>query len=315
MQADGEQRQILIQTIEKTQAMNLFDDEHPAVADMRQRIEATTELPAMPEIAQALLKLSSNPDGNLQDLVDIIEHDPSITAQLMRYARSAFFGYSAEITSLQQAVTAVLGYGLSLDIAIGLSLGKAFNIPNFGPMGLYPFWRHAVYSAALCQRLSYCISGPQRLQPGMAFLAGLLHNFGVLLVAHLFRREALQLAQRIEADAERPVIDIEREMLGADHPEIGAWLLQHWNLQEEIVTSVAEHHHPQYTGKHAGYAHTVLVADRLLKRHDIGDAESDELPEELLTALGLSVEDAETALEATITAGPDLELLARQFPA
>ncbi|VAX00154.1 hypothetical protein MNBD_GAMMA20-1127, partial [hydrothermal vent metagenome] len=134
----------------------------------------------MPEIAQALLKLANDPDGNLQDLVNIIEHDPSIAAQIMRYARSAFFAYGAEITSLQQAVTAVLGYDLSLDIAIGLSLGKAFNIPNFGPMGLYPFWRHAVYSAALCQRLSYCISGPQRLQPGMAFLAGLLHNFGVL---------------------------------------------------------------------------------------------------------------------------------------
>ncbi len=295
--------------------MNPSDDGHPAVADMRQRIEATTELPAMPDAAQALLKLANDPDGNLQDLVNIIEHDPSITAQIMRYAGSAFFAYNAKITSLQQAVTAVLGYGLSLDIAIGLSLGKAFNIPNFGPMGLYPFWRHAVYSAALCQRLSRSISRPPRQQPGMAFLAGLLHNFGVLLVAHLFRREALQLTQRIKADAERPVVHIEREMLGVDHQEIGAWLLQRWNLPEEIVISVAEHHHPQYTGEHAGYAHTVLVADRLLKRHDIGDAESDELPEALLTTLGLSVEDAETALEAIITAGPDLELLARQFPA
>ncbi len=295
--------------------MTPSDDGHLAIAEIRQHIEATTELPAMPEIAQALLKLANDPGGNLQDLVNIIEHDPSIAAQIMHYARSAFFAYGAEITSLQQAVTAVLGYGLSLDIAISLSLGKAFNIPNFGSMGLYPFWRHAVYSAALCQRLSYNISRPLRLQPGMTFLAGLLHNFGVLLVAHLFRREALQLAQRIETDAERPVVDIEREMLGADHQEIGAWLLQRWNLQKEIVISVAEHHHPHYTGEHAGYAHTVLVADRLLKRHDIGDAESDELPEELLTALGLSVEDAEAALEAIITAGPDLELLARQFPA
>jgi len=294
--------------------MNLSDTGHPAVADMRQRIEATTELPAMPEVAQALLKLSNDPQGNIQDLANIIEHDPSIAAQIMRYARSAFFGYSGEITSLQQAVTAVLGYSLSLDIAIGLSLGKAFNIPNFGPMGLYPFWRHAVYSAALCQRLSYATAGTQRLQPGMAFLAGLLHNFGVLLVAHLFRKEALQLAQRIEADAARPVIDIEREMLGADHQEIGAWLLQRWNLQEEIVISVAEHHHPQYAGEHAGYAHVVLVADHLLKRRGIGDAESDQLPEELLASLGLSAEDAETALEATLAAGPDLELLARQFP-
>jgi len=290
------------------------DDEHPALARMRQRIEATTELPAMPEVAQALLKLTSDPQGNIQDLVAIIEHDPSIAAQIMRYARSAFFGYHGEITSLQQAVTAVLGYGLSLDIAIGLSLGKAFNIPSFGPMGLYPFWRHAVYSAALCQRLSHSIPGPQRLQPGMAFLAGLLHNFGVLLVAHLFHREALQLAQRIEADPARPVIDIEHEMMGADHQEIGAWLLRRWNLQEEIVVAVAEHHHPRFDQAHAPYAHTVLLADCLLKRHGIGDAPSDELPEDLLSGLNLSEEDAEAALEAVMAAAPDLEQLTRQFP-
>lgn len=294
--------------------MDFSDHGHPAVAGMRQRIEATTELPAMPEVAQTLLHLSNDPQGNIQDLVNIIEHDPSITAQIMRYARSAFFGYSGEITSLQQAVTAVLGYSLSLDIAIGLSLGKAFNIPNFGPMGLYPFWRHAVYSAALCQRLAYAADGPQRLQPGLAFLAGLLHNFGVLLVAHLFRKEALQLARRIEADAERAVIDIEHEMLGADHQEIGAWLLRRWNLQEEIVVSVAQHHCPPYTGEHAGYAHMVLLADRLLKRHGMGDAESDQLPEALLADLGLSAEDAEAALEATLAAGPDLDMLAHQFP-
>ncbi|HHH48606.1 MAG TPA: HDOD domain-containing protein [Gammaproteobacteria bacterium] len=295
--------------------MNIFDDGHAAPADMRQRIEATTELPAMPEAAQALLKLSNDPQGNIQDLVDIIEQDPSIAAQIMRYARSAFFAYSGEITSLQQAVTAVLGYNLSLDIAIGLSLGKAFNIPDFGPLGLYPFWRHAVYSAALCQRLSYASTGAARPQPGLAFLAGLLHNFGVLLVAHLFRKEALQLARRIEADTARPVIDIEREMLGADHPEVGAWLLRHWNLQGEIVVSVAQHHQPQYAGEHAGYAHMVLLADRLLKRHGIGDAESEELPEALLSDLGLSAEDAEASLAATLSAGADLDLLARQFPA
>lgn len=284
------------------------------IPNMRQRIEAVTVLPAMPEVAQALLKLSRDPQANIQDLAAIIERDPSIAAQLMRYARSAFFGYTGEITSLQQAVTAVLGYGLSLDIALGLSLGKTFNIPNFGPMGLYPFWRHSVYSAALCQRLAYCIPTPQRPKPGMAFLAGLLHNFGVLLVAHLFRDEAQQLAKQIEANPDQSVIDIELEMMGVDHQEIGAWLLQSWNLQEEVVVATAEHHHPQYNEEHAHYARTAMVADRLLKRHGIGDAESDELPEELLAELGLSAEDADSALEAVMKASLDLEMLAHQFP-
>lgn len=292
------------------QAMNTSEVRIP---DMRQRIEAVTVLPAMPEVAQALLKLTRDPQANIQDLVAVIERDPSIAAQLMRYARSAFFGYTGEISSLQQAVTAVLGYGLSLDIALGLSLGKSFDIPNFGPMGLYPFWRHAVYSAALCQRLAYAVDARKRPKPGMAFLAGLLHNFGVLLVAHLFRDEAQDLAKRIEADPERPIIDIEQEMMATDHQHVGAWLLKSWNLQEEIVVAVAEHHHPHYDDEHARYSRIVLIADRLLKRHGIGDAESDELPEEMLVAMGLDGENAENALEAVMQAGVDLELLAHQF--
>lgn len=287
----------------------------PVIPGMRERIESITELPAMPEAAQTLLNLSSNPQANIQDLASIIENDPSIAAQILRYARSAFFGYHGEISSLQQAITAVLGYSLSLDIAIGLSLGKAFHIPNFGPMGLYPFWRHAVYSAALCQRLSYCISGPQRPKPGMAFLAGLLHNFGVLLLAHQFHEEAQLIAKHIAANEEKPSIECEYDIIGMDHQEIGAGLLAIWNLQEEIVTAVREHHHPQYLGDHARYSRIVLIADRLLKRHDIGEAEGIELPEELLIALNLSSDDAETALAAVMKAQPDLDLLARQFPA
>lgn len=280
-------------------------------AEIRRRIESVTELPSMPEMAQALLRLTNNPQGNIQDLADIIQHDPSIAAQLMRYARSAFFGYSGEITSLQQAVSVVLGYSLSLDIALGIALGKTFNIPNFGPMGLYPFWRHAIFSAALCQRLAPQIRG---MQPGLAFLGGLLHNFGVLLVAHLFRNEALQLAQRIEAAPERPVIEIEQEMMGADHPEIGAWLLRCWNLQPEIIAASEGHHAEAWTGEFAAYAHTVQLADRLLKRHGIGDAESTELPAALLDTLGLEVETLEQALEAVMADSPGLDLLAHAFP-
>jgi len=83
------------------------------LANLRQRIESTTNLPAMPEVAQALLRLNSDPNGNINDVVEIIETDPSIAAQILRYARSAFFGFRGEINSIHQAVTTVLGYGPS----------------------------------------------------------------------------------------------------------------------------------------------------------------------------------------------------------
>ena len=284
-------------------------------ASLRQRIESTTDLPAMPEVAQALLRLKSNPDGNINDVVEIIEADPSIAAQVMRYARSAFFGYRGEIHSLHQAVTAVLGYGLTIDIAMGISLGKAFSIPNYGPMGLYPFWQHSLYSGALVERTIHIMPRQHRPIPGLGFLGGLLHNFGVLLIAHLFKKEASMLQQIILANQDTPVIELERQILGTDHMEIGAWLMRSWNLQAEIQVTVAEHHDEHYNGVHSSYAKLALLADRLLKRHDIGDAETTDLPPELLTSLGITEQQAEEQLSNVINAAQDLDLLAQQFAA
>jgi len=285
------------------------------LASLRQRIESTTELPAMPEVAQALLRLNSDPTGSINDVVEIIEADPSIAAQILRYARSAFFGYRGEIHSLHQAVTAVLGYGLTIDIGLGLSLGKAFSIPNYGPMGLYPFWQHSIYSAALIERIIQIMPRQHRPLPGLGFLAGLLHNFGVLLIAHLFKKEAAMLQQIILANQDRPVVELERQVLGTDHMEIGAWLMRSWNLQAEIQVAVAEHHDELYNGVHAAYAKLTLLADRLLKRHDIGDAESTELPDAILSGLGITAEQAEEQLENIIDSAKDLDQFAQQFAA
>lgn len=285
------------------------------LAGLRQRIESTTSLPAMPEVAQALLRLNANPNGNINDVVEIIEADPSIAAQVLRYARSAFFGYHGELGSLHQAVTAVLGYRFTVDIALGIALGKSFSIPSYGPMGLYPFWQHSIYSAALIERIIQILPRQHRPLPGLGFLSGLLHNFGILLIAHLFKKEAAMLQQIILANKDKSVVELERQVLGTDHMEIGAWLMRSWNLQTEIQVAVAEHHDELYNGVHASYARLALVADRLLKRHDIGDAESTELPEAILSSLGISEQQAEEQLENIINSTQDLDKLAQQFAA
>lgn len=285
------------------------------LTSLRHRIETTTSLPAMPEVAQALLRLNSDPSGNINDVVKIIEADPSITAQVLRYARSAFFGYRGEIQSLHQAVTAVIGYELTIDICLGLSLGRAFSIPSYGPMGLYPFWQHSIYSAALIERIIQIMPRQHRPSPGLGFLGGLLHNFGVLLISHLFKKEAAMLQQIILANQDKSVVELERQILGTDHMEIGAWLMRSWNLQAEIQVAVAEHHDELYNGVHASYARLALLADRLLKRHGIGDAESTELPESLLSSLGITAQQAGDQLENIINSAHDLDLLAQQFAA
>jgi HD-like signal output (HDOD) protein len=285
------------------------------LTNLRQRIESTTELPTMPDVAQALLRLNSDPNGNINDLVSVIESDPSIAAQIMRYARSAFFGFHGDINSIQQAVTSVLGYNLTIDIGLGLALGKTFSISGSGPMGLNAFWQHSVYSAALIERLTHIMPQQHRPPQGLAFLSGLLHNFGVLLVAHLFKNETALLQQIIRANRETPAIDLERQVLGTDHMQIGAWLMRSWNLQSEIQVAVAEHHNEHYRGVHSTYAKLTLVADRLLKRHGIGDAEATELPEAILSVLGFSKAEAEVVLQQVLAAADSLDQLAQQMAA
>ncbi len=285
------------------------------LTNLRQKIESTTDLPAMPEVAQALLRLNSDPNGNINDVVEIIEADPSIAAQVLRYARSAFFGFRGEINSIHQAVTTVLGYGLTIDIALGLSLGKSFSISSYGPLGLYSFWQHSIYSAALIERMIQIMPRQHRPLPGLGFLCGLLHNFGVLLIAHLFKKEASMLQQIILANKDKPVVELEHQVLGTDHMEIGAWLMRSWNLQTEIQVAVAEHHNEQYNGVHASYSRLSLLADRLLQRHGIGDAESAELPEDILSSLGISAQQVEEQLESIINSAQDLDQLAQQFAA
>lgn len=285
------------------------------LTNLRKRIESVSELPAMPEAAQALLRLSSNPDGNINDLIETVELDPSLSAQILRYANSAFYGHSGEIITLQQAITGVLGYRATIDIALGISLGKSFRIPSSGPMGLFTFWQHAVYSAALAKHLTPRIRSQNPPTAGTAFLCGLLHNFGVLLIGHLFFRETAILAQVRKANPNRSVVELERKVLTADHTEMGTLLMRQWNLPTVLQTVTAEHHTLGYTGEHSQYVHLIIVVDRALKKYGIGEAESDEIPEHILKALGLSLNEVEEAAQAIIDSQHDLNQLARQLAA
>ena len=119
--------------------------------EVRDRLVKLSNLPAMPTIAAKLLKLSSNERANIYDLVGILETDPSLVAQLIRYAKSAYFGYRGNIESIEQAVVSVLGYRLALNISLGISLGKEFTHMADGPMGIMTFWRHSIYHAVLME--------------------------------------------------------------------------------------------------------------------------------------------------------------------
>ncbi len=281
--------------------------------DIRGRIKRLDKLPPMPEMTQKILRLSGNPDADVKELVGIVELDPSLAAQVMRYASSPFFSYQGKVDSVHTAITRVLGYNTVLNLALGATAARSFKIPRNVPMGLDSFWRHAIYSAALVQALSNAVPKESRPPAGLAYLAGLLHNFGHLLLGHLFKQEFLVLNKFILKYPDKPIELIEQRVLGTDHGAIGAWLMEAWRLPEEIVIAIREHHNESYQDIHAVYPQLVFLADRLLKGHGIGDASDNLVPQSIYDSLEIGEYQAMAITARVMEGAGGLDMMANNF--
>lgn len=282
---------------------------------IREKLQYVEGLPTIPRIASEILQLSNNPYANAVDLAAIIEQDPSLAAQLLRYANSPFYGYKGDVESIHDAISRVLGFDMVLDMALGIAVGKAFRNPNEGPIGLNEFWRHAVYCAVLTQRLSKEVRGTVVPRPGMAYLCGLLHNFGLLLEGHFFPKDYARLNRMIGSQPDETLVELEEQVLGVTHMESGSWLMEAWDMPGEIVTTIREHHNPDYEGMHSVYSCLVLLSNRLLKSMLIGDESKDEIPKAVLEKLKLDEETVQEIFQNMIDNRIGLDFMALQMAA
>lgn len=281
----------------------------------KRKVEGVGELPAMPGLASEIIRIRNNPYSQASELAAVIEQDPSLSAQLIRYALSPLYSYQGKVVSVEQAIIRVLGMDFVLDIAFGLALGKRFNNPKEGPIGLKAFWSHAVLTAALTQTLCNAIDYSRRPPPGVGYLAGLLHNFGLLLLGHLFPDQFRRLNSALTAQPERPIYDVEREELGVTHNEMGLWLMDAWDMPREITEAVQHHHNPDHRSDFSIFANLVYIANALLRRHGIGDASSMAIPDELLKRVGLDQVKVELALASVMADQEGMAFMASKMAA
>lgn len=257
------------------------------LVNLKARIESLRTLPAMPAMAAKVIQLKTNAKGSVQDLAKIIELDPSLSAQVIRYAQSPFFGYRGKVESVYTAIARVLGYELVMNLAFGIATARPFKVPNNGPLGLTAFWRHAIYCGALVQALSAKVDEELRPPAGLAYLAGLLHNFGLLVIGHLFPKEYMLLNKLVMEHPNKPISEIETKVFGVTHNQVGAWIMRAWNLQEEVIVTSLHHHNEEYMGAHEAYPKLVILANRALKAEGIGDEDNTKMPQSILDYFGM----------------------------
>jgi HD-like signal output (HDOD) protein len=280
--------------------------------DLRGRIEKIDGLPCLPAVAQNILALSAKDNASVAELAHIVESDPMLAAQLLRWASSPFYGKRAKLKSVQDAIN-VVGFDLVINLALGVASMKTLQIPNAGPLGMTAIWRHSVYTATLMSLLADRVTVSARPSAGLAYLTGLLHNIGLFLLGHQFPREFDVLSRLVAANPEIPLAYLEKFAFGTDHARLGTWLLSMWGLPEDLCVAVAHHHNPEYTGARRSLAQLCLLADHALATSGIGDGyRAPALLTSCCDALGIAPTKVEELLATVLEKGEVLDAFATQ---
>lgn len=195
------------------------------------------------QAALQLVSLLDRPDASNEDVVRILKFDNVLTAKLLRVCNSSAFGFSEAVSSVDQAVL-LLGHQQILQIVLALEFSTAMVVPLAGyAVEAKELWHHSLATASAAELLAKGGLDVD-IDASVAFTAGLLHDIGKLVMNQALTEE-LQADIRNRINIEQVSrVEAERAVLGTDHAEAGAALLESWKLPAEIVEAVKNHHCP-----------------------------------------------------------------------
>ncbi|WLG95956.1 aminoacyl-tRNA deacylase and HDOD domain-containing protein [Pseudomonas sp. FP198] len=280
---------------------------------IQQRLEETIEIPPLAETAQKIIKLRVDPDATIDDITGVVETDPALAAQVVSWAASPYYASPGKIRSVEDAIVRVLGFDLVINLALGLALGKTLSLPKDHPQHTTPYWQQSIYTAAVIEGLTRAMPRAQRPEGGLTYLSGLLHNFGYLLLAHVFPPHFSLICRHLEVNPHLCHSYVEQHLLGISREQIGAWLMRYWDMPDELATALRFQHDPHYDGEYAAYPNLVCLAVRLLRSRSIGSGPDEDIPDSLLERVGLSREKANDVVSKVLEAEVLLRELASQF--
>jgi len=234
----------------------------------REEILSTVRsVPSLPAAAAEVVRLIRDPEVGIAEISRAIEHDPGLTSNLLRMANSAYFGIARSVGSVQEAAVC-LGTKRIFQMVIASAVSPLVQRPVKGydlPAG--KLWEHSVCVAAGAEQLAEEL----KLEaPSHLFTAGLLHDVGKLVLGTFVDVDAGPI-MALAFDEEMSFEVAEAQVLGINHAEVGAALLDSWNLPKEIVDADRWHHDPEaFPGDDTLVVDLVHVADALSMMQGIG---------------------------------------------
>ncbi len=221
-------------------------------------------LPTLPAYVFELNSMLSQSPVDLRRVSEVIRTDPSLTAQVLRLSNSAFMGFRAPITKIENAVVLVGTERLRtmvLTCSLVEYLGHRVSSEEF-----QAFWQHCFLTAALSERIARAIQYPQA---EIAYLGGLLHDIGALPLLVVTSAESKAEKGSVSMYGWGESVEAEREQFGVDHCEIGRWIGVSWSFPPTLLEVMVKHHNPSEAMHDATLVGVVTAADQFCIRRGI----------------------------------------------
>jgi len=260
-----------------------------ANATAKEIANKTIEIATLPEITMKIVEVVQDPKSTAHDLHMIVSNDPALSARVLRVVNSAFYGLPGQIGSIDRAIM-LLGLNAVKNIAIAASLTKMFKgqSPSDDFTGK-DLWTHSVAVGAANKLITNAIG---LALPDEAFLAGLIHDLGLVALLQCFSEQIPEIVEKTKAGVAFRIA--EEDVIGAHHSEIGMALAAKWKFPRSFQYVAGYHHNPLALDKeHRLLTIVTHIADIISANQGFGitiTTETETVSPELMEEIGLSQE-------------------------
>jgi putative nucleotidyltransferase with HDIG domain len=241
------------------------------------RIRKLGGLPRMPAVAAEIGRVAADPESSASDIARLVAADPAFSARLLRIVNSAFFSPSTPVTDIQSAVVLL---GLNAVKAIAVALGLASAIPAGLGGSVFDrvrFLRHSL-AVGFGARAAAQLASPADQEAG--FLAGVLHDIGRPVLDAMDPRKFKRLVRAFEK-TRLPMQEIERQILGFDHAELGCEAATAWGVPREISLAIGLHHTKNLPDGESGrLAECIRCGDAAARQMGLSFFETEKAPQD-----------------------------------
>ena len=214
--------------------------------------------PVLPATVTRLLEVTNSPESSADDVMTVILPDQSLCLTILKIANSALFGRPQKVDSIKMAVT-ILGFNEVQRIALNKALLNSFDkLARQHKLFIDRYWTHSFVCGMAARRIAKDVD----LAPDIAFMGGLIHDTGKLIMLETFSDD-YAVEHWMTKFSDEEMLHNELQMFSFTHDLVGGQLLRQWHFPEILISAVANHHRPSKVVEGKGLAHVIQLADLL----------------------------------------------------